>query len=60
MTLRLLTEHHLELLSLKRRLHRLVRVCTCQYTTLLDLILFVPVNNSLNYVGTGLPGLNQY
>ena len=34
MTVKLLTEHHLEFLSLKRRLHRLVWVCTCQNATL--------------------------
>ena len=27
---------------------------------LFDLILYVPVNNFFSYVGTGLPGLNQY
>ena len=29
--------------------------CSC----LFDLILYIPVNN-FSYVGTGLPGLNQY
>ena len=33
----LLTEHHLEFLSLKRRLQRLVRVYTCQNVKLLEI-----------------------
>ena len=37
MIVKLLTEHHLEFLTFKRRLHRLVRVCTCQNTTLLEI-----------------------
>ena len=27
---------------------------------LFDLILYIPVNNFFSYVGTSLPGLNQY
>ena len=37
MIVNLLTEHHLEFLSFKRRLHRLVRVYTCQNGTLLEI-----------------------
>ena len=36
MIVKLLTEHHLEFLSL-RRLKRLVRVCTCQNVKLLEI-----------------------
>ena len=37
MSVKLLTEHHLEFLSLKRRLQRLVRVYTCQNAKLLEI-----------------------
>ena len=37
MIVKLLTEQHLEFLSLKRRLQRLVRVYTCQNATLLEI-----------------------
>ena len=37
MILRLLTEHHLDILKFKRRLHRLIVVYTCQNTTLLEI-----------------------
>ena len=36
MIVKLLTEHHLEF-KLKRRLHRLIRVYTCQNATLLEI-----------------------
>ena len=37
MSVKLLTEYHLEFLSLKRRLHRLIRVYTCENATLLEI-----------------------
>ena len=57
MSVKLLTEHHFEFLSLKRRLHRLVFVYTCQNATLLEIScvaahfsmfpgVFMPVMNS--------------
>ena len=36
-TVKLLTEHHLEFLNFKRRLQRLARVYTCQNATLLEI-----------------------
>ena len=36
MSVRLLTEHHLEFLKLKRRLHRITGVYTCQNATSVD------------------------
>ena len=37
MIVKLLTEHNLEFLSLKKRLQRLVGVYTCQYVKLLEI-----------------------
>ena len=37
MIVKLLIEHHLEFINLKRRLQRLVRVYTCQKATLLEI-----------------------
>ena len=38
MSVKLLTEHHLEVSKLKSRLQRFVRVYTCQIATLLTLL----------------------
>ena len=34
-------------------------LCVCVGVCVLDLILYVPLK-SFTYIGTGLPGLNQY
>ena len=47
MSVKLLTEHHLDFLSLKGRLHRLVSVYICQNTNLLEITCRVSNNSVL-------------
>ena len=47
MIVRLLTEHHLEFLSFKRRLQRLVRVYICQNVKFLE----IPCTGSRLFIG---------